>query len=192
MPKPFALCPAVMRAARQIDQKRTHEASAHACAGSDCVVCSWRNNDLADIAAIIDRETKFPNLLELLQQLDDLRREIEAALKTKTGHPLAHYYLDGEHSRLHAITVSITAFTGIRKLLSQMTPPLASPELPAPQTRSAFVLQPLSLPKEAHSACGRCGAGAIMALESNGETAYLCYLHTIGAVVTEELAARTQ
>jgi hypothetical protein len=173
---------AAVRATELIDSKRSNAAYAHPCAGFDCAACSWRTDDLDEIAGIIDRETNYPELLSLLEYFDNLRREVLAAMRSKSPHPLASFHENGNGKQLYAITVPIGIFDRIRTALEH--------HKPANHISGVrFLLRPLRLPEEAHSNCSKCENGALMARESGVETSYLCYLHVTEVVLQEEITA---
>lgn len=178
-----------LNAARQIDQKLMNAAKAHECAGFDCVVCSWRTDDVEKVADIIETETNLPGLRDTLEQLDHSRTEIDTAMASKGDHPLAHFHLNGSGERLHAITVKMTLFNRIRAALGTRdhdTPESKSIRKTEPPR---FILRPLNLPQEARSGCHKCNFGAIMASESAREIHLLCYVHVIEIVMAEQSMA---
>jgi hypothetical protein len=169
MPTELRPSAAALRAAELIDSKRSSAAYAHACAGYDCAACSWRTDDIDEVAAIIDGETNYPELHGLLEYFDNLRREVETGMRSKSGHPLANFHENGRGKQLYSISIPIGIFDRIRTFLGQQ-------KLGHDTATMRFLLRPLRLPQEAHTKCSTCESGALMAKESGAETSYLCYL----------------
>ena len=188
MPFENEVYPAVARAADAIDRKRMNEASAHNCAGAHCAICSWRTSDIAEIARTIERELHLFAVVLFLRKLESLRTEVDSAVQSGTGHPLA----PGEKYRPQSIGVHIPLFDEAKLLLSTILGHQCKECKGWPDIADCFVLRPLVLPGEAHIGCAKCGYGAIMAKETASATTYLCYLHVVEVVLEEEVRERTQ
>lgn len=177
-----------LNAARQIDQKLMNAAKAHNCAGFDCVVCSWRTDDVEEVADIIETETNLPDQRDTLEQLDHLGTEVDTRMASN-GHPLAHFHPNGSGERLHAITVKMTLFNRIRAALRSRDHDTPESKTIRETEAPRFILRPLNLPQEARSGCHKCNFGAIMASESAREIHLLCHVHVIEIVMAEQSMA---